>query len=91
MHNLQTIETPKKAKNSLKLPPLQSNNFSKYAIWGTGSEFFYFVGKVMFHSQDTQVFVFLTIPWFIKSVMSWWVLVHEAGCIFEYIFWTITH
>ena len=47
--------------------------------------------KIMFHSQDIQVFVFLTIPWFSKSVTSWWVLVHETGCIFEYIFWTTTH
>ena len=29
-----------------------------------------------------QVFVFLTIPWFTKSMMSW-VLVHETGCIFQ--------
>ena len=53
--------------------------------------FFFFHRKVMFHSQDIQVFVFLTIPWFNKSVTSWWVLVHETGCIFEYIFWTTTH
>ena len=26
--------------------------------------------KIMFHSQDIQVFVFLTIPWFTESVMS---------------------
>ena len=52
---------------------------------------FLFYRKVMFHSQDIHVFVFLTIPWFTKSVRSWWVLVHEAGCIFEYIFWTTTH
>ena len=31
----------------------------------------------MFRSPDNQVFVFLTIPWFTKSVTSWWVLVHE--------------
>ena len=29
-----------------KLPPLQNNNFSKCAIWGTGYEFFYFVEKL---------------------------------------------
>ena len=45
----------------------------------------------MFRSQDMQVFLFLTIPWFIKLVTSWWVLLHETGCIFEYIFWTTTH
>ena len=48
----------------------------------------------MFHSQNIQVFVFLTILWFTKSVTSWWVwwvLVHEKGCIFEYIFWTTTY
>ena len=42
----------------------------------------------MFHSQDIQVFVFSTILWFTKSVTSWWVSVHETGCILEYIFWT---
>ena len=52
---------------------------------------FLFCGKVMFRSQDIQVFVFLTISWFAKSMKSWWVLVHEIGCIFEYIFWTTTH
>ena len=39
---------------------------------------FLFYRKVMFRSQDIQVFVFLTILWFIKSVTSWWVLVHET-------------
>ena len=47
--------------------------------------------QFLFRSQDIQVFVFLTIPWFTKSVTSWWVLVHETGCIFEYIFWITTH
>ena len=37
---------------------------------------FLFCKKVMFCSQDIQVLVFLTIPWFTKSVISWWVLVH---------------
>ena len=45
----------------------------------------------MFRSQDIQVIVFLNIPWFTKSMTSWWVLVHETGYIFEYIFWTTTH
>ena len=52
---------------------------------------FLFHRKIMFHSQDIQVFVFLTIPWFTKSVTSQWVLVHETRCIFEYIFWTTNH
>ena len=43
--------------------------------------------KVMFHSQDIQVFVFLTVPWFTKFVI-WWVLLHKTGYIFEYI---LTH
>ena len=47
---------------------------------------FSFHRKVMFFSEDIQVFVFLTIRWFTKSVTSWWVLVHATGCIFEYIF-----
>ena len=45
----------------------------------------------MFHSQDIEVFKFLTIPWFTKSVMSQWVLVHETRNLFEFIFWTTTH
>ena len=44
----------------------------------------------MFRSQDIQVFVFLTIPSFTKSVTSW-ALVQETGRIFEYIFWATTH
>ena len=49
-----------------------------------------FCRKVMFRSQDIQVFVFLTIPWFTWSVMtSWWV--QETGYIFEYIIWATTH
>ena len=47
--------------------------------------------KIIVRFQDIQVFVFLTIPWFTKSVTSWWVSVHKTGCIFEYIFWTTTH
>ena len=34
--------------------------------------------------------IFLTIPKFTKSVTSWWGLVQETGCIFQYIFWTTT-
>ena len=45
----------------------------------------------MFCSQDNQVFVFLTISRFTKSVISWWVLLHVKVCLFEYIFWTTTH
>ena len=45
----------------------------------------------MFRYQDIQDFVFLTIPWFSKSVTSWWVLAQETGSIFEDIFWTTTH
>ena len=36
---------------------------------------FLFHRKVMFRSWDIQVFVFLTMPCFTKSVMSWWVLI----------------
>ena len=34
---------------------------------------FLFRRKVMFCSQDIQVFVFLTISWFSKPATSWWV------------------
>ena len=33
--------------------------------------FFLFHRKFMFHSQDIQAFVFLTIPWFTESVRLW--------------------
>ena len=66
-----------------RLPPLQNNNFSKCVIWGI--RIFWFHRKVISHSQDIQVFVFL-ISWFSKSVTPWWVLVHDTGYIFEYIF-----
>ena len=52
---------------------------------------FLFRRKIMFRSQDIQVFVLLTIPWFTKSVTSRYVLVHEIRCIFEYIFRTTNH
>ena len=52
---------------------------------------FLFRWKVIFRSQSHQGFVFLTIPWFTKSVKSWWVSLNQTGCIFEYIFWTRTH
>ena len=52
---------------------------------------FLFNRKVMFRSRDIQVFVILTILWFIKYVTPWWVLVQETGCISEYIFWITTH
>ena len=47
--------------------------------------------KVMFYSQYIQVFLFLAISSFIKSVTSRRVLVYETKSIFEYIFWTTTH
>ena len=40
---------------------------------------FIILQKGMFRSQDIQFFVFLIISWFTKAV-------HEAECIFEYIF-----
>ena len=52
---------------------------------------FLFRRKIMFRYQDIQIFLFWTIPWFTKIVTSWWVLVHETGCISEYIFRTTTH
>ena len=62
---------------------MQNDNFSKCAIWG---QVILFHQKIMFRFQDFQVFVFLTIPWFTKFVTSWWVLVHETGCIFLWIY-----
>ena len=47
--------------------------------------------KVMFCCHDIQVFVFLAILWFSKSVTPRWVLLHDTRCIFEYMFWTTNH
>ena len=52
---------------------------------------FLFRRRIMFPSQDIQVFVFLTIPWFSEFVRSRWFLIHETRYVFEYIFWTTTH
>ena len=40
---------------------------------------FSFCRKVMFRSNENHVFVFLIIPWFTKSVTSWWVLYMRQG------------
>ena len=53
-------------------------------------QIFFILSKVMFRSQDIQVFVYLTIPWLTKSILSWWVLLPKTGCIFEHILWTAT-
>ena len=37
------------------------------------------------NAPSESLFLFLTIPWFTKSVASRWVLVHETGSIFEYL------
>ena len=71
------------AKNDFLVEVTFKSNFSECVIWGT-LRIFLFCRKVMFPSQNIQVFVFLTSPWFTKSVALWAVLVHETGCIFEY-------
>ena len=76
----------KKVKGYLRWKTITSQNVS----CETQVQNFLFHKKIMLHFQDIQVFVFLTILWFPKSV-TWWVLVHKIGCIFEYIFWTRTH
>ena len=50
------------------------------------SIFFLFVVNFSFFKK-----AWLTIPWFIKSVTSRWVIVHEIRSIFEYIFWITNH
>ena len=69
------------------------NNFTKFCLRSLNHRLriFLFRRKIMFRSQNIQVFVILTIPWFTKSVTSRWVLVHEIRCIFEYMFWTTNH
>ena len=90
------------AKQLWGLNPLPLGNNKNYSFngylryktitfWNVSSEaqvknFFFFRRKVIFRSQDIQVFLFLTIPRSTKSVTSWWVLIHETKCIFDYIF-----
>ena len=55
MHNLQTIETPKKTKNSQRLSPLQNNGSTKLLKMGHlrhRLRIFLFHRKVMFCSQE---------------------------------------
>ena len=50
-------------------------------------KFFLFCRKVIFRSQDIQVFVFLTNTLFTKSVTSWWAVIHATLWTFEHILW----
>ena len=61
-----------KFKGYLLYKTITSQNVSSEAQVKT----FLFRTKFVFRSHNTQVFVFLTIPWFSKSVTSWWVLLH---------------
>ena len=84
MHNLQTIETPPKkrlkiVKGYLRYKTIISQNA------------FYFEEKLCSVLKIFKFLYFLIIPWFTKSVTAWWVLVHETGCILEYIFSTTNH
>ena len=63
---------------SVRLLPLQNKNFRKKKLSEAHVKNFLFHRKVMFCSQDIKVFVLLPIPWFTRSVTSWWVL-HETG------------
>lgn len=47
---------------------------------------FFFHGKVMFRSWDTQLFIFLTIASTWKVLTSKWVLVYKAEPIFDFVF-----
>ena len=49
----------------------------------TQVKIFFILWKSYVPFSDIQVFVFLIIPSFTKSVTSWLVLLHETGCIFE--------
>ena len=66
-------------------------NFLKMCHLRCRLKFFYFIGKLCYILKIFKFFVFLTIPWFTKYVTSWWMLVDETGCIFEFMFWTKTH
>ena len=62
----------KKTRSQWRLKSyLYYGNSSKCVIWGTVLDFFLFRRKIMFRSQDMQVFVFLVIRRFSKSVTSW--------------------
>ena len=94
------------AKQLSGLNPLSLSNNKNYSLTGSFAtkqwllkmyylkrrlRFPLFHGKVIFRSQNIQVFVFLTIPRSTKSVTSWRVLAHETRCIFDYIFQTTAH
>ena len=71
------------SEGNLKITLNTKQQFLKICYLRHTLRMFLFSGKVMFRSQDIQVFVFLTISWFTKSVKLWWLLVHE-------IFWNIS-
>ena len=79
------------AEWKLKITSTTKQYFLKMCYLRHKLRMFLFSEKVVFRSQDIQVDLFLIISWFTKSLKSWWLLVHEIGCIFEYIFWTTTH
>ena len=60
--------------------------YLRHRLW-----IFYFIERLCSVLEILKFLYFLTISWFTKSVMSWWVSVHETVCIFECIFWTTTH
>ena len=61
MHNLQIIETPKKKRLKMVKGYVRYKTTSQNVSSGVQVKFF-FGEKVMYRSQDFQVFVFLTIP-----------------------------
>ena len=63
-----------KFKGYLCYKMIKSQNVSSEAQFKN----FFIFRKVILNSQDVQVFVFLTVPWFTKSLLSWWVLVDET-------------
>ena len=96
LYNLITLH--KKLSFPLKVTSAKKRYLFQMCHWRHRLRIFLFRRKIMLRSQDIQVFVFLTIPWFTKCMGSRWVLVHETRCIFKsflpflafLIFWTTT-
>ena len=87
----QSINEDQSTNRNLKVTSTTKRKLLKMCHMRHRSRIFLFHRKVMFFSQDIQVFVFSTTIWFTKSVTSWWILVSETGCSFEHIFWTAAH
>ena len=82
LSGLNPLSLSNNKNNSLKVTSATNQWLLKMRYLRHRLRIFLFRRKVIFRSQNIQVFVFLTIPRSTKSVTSWWALVHETRCIF---------